>query len=84
MNPAPFSLRELLWMARGRWRHTSAIMATLCNVNRDPKKGKPLEADAFNPYARKPVTVDRMDSKRAVDIFANLIGARGAVNPAPR
>jgi len=39
--------------ARGRdnWAHTSAILALIANVNRDPKKGRPFKAADFDPYA---------------------------------
>jgi hypothetical protein len=55
VNPGPLTLRELLWMAeaRGRdnWAHTSAILALIANVNRDPKKGRPFKPADFDPYA---------------------------------
>lgn len=43
--------------ARGRteWNQTSALMAVICNLFHDPKKGKPATPDQFNPYhERKP------------------------------
>ncbi len=50
------TLRQLLWLAEGhgrvRWAHTSAIMALIANVNRDPKKTRLFKAEQFNPYAR--------------------------------
>jgi len=46
IDPGPLTLRELLFMAeaRGResWAHTSAILALIANVNRDPKKTRPF------------------------------------------
>ena len=38
--------------AKGRtaWGHTSAILALVANVNRDPKKGKPFTPADFNPF----------------------------------
>ena len=49
-------MRQLLWMAEGlgreRWAHTSALMALVANVNRDPKKGRALRPSDFDPYAR--------------------------------
>ena len=48
-------------MAEGRgeeaWQHTSALLATLININRDPKKGRPVKLDAFNPYSRRQAKV---------------------------
>jgi len=49
-------------MAEGRdgaqWRHTSALMALIANVNRDPKKGKPFEPSDFDPHS---ITESRED-----------------------
>jgi len=41
--------------ARGRddWAHTSAILALIANVNRDPKKTRPFKPSDFDPYARQ-------------------------------
>ena len=38
--------------ARGRfeWEQTSAQMALIVNLFRDPKKSKPVKAEEFNPY----------------------------------
>lgn len=52
------TLRELVWMAdataRQRWSHTSAVMALLANVHRDPKKKpSPYKPDDFHPLPRK-------------------------------
>lgn len=47
------TLRQLFWMAEGRvkdnWQHTSAILALVANVNRDPKKTKAFKPSDFNP-----------------------------------
>ena len=47
------TLRELLAMAEGRirenWNHTSAMLALLSNVHRDPKKGRALRPADFHP-----------------------------------
>jgi len=39
--------------SRDEWAHTSAILALIANVNRDPKKGRPLKPADFDPYAAK-------------------------------
>jgi hypothetical protein len=46
--------------ARGReaWSHTSAILALIANVNRDPKKTRPFKPSDFDPYSAK----DRRDA----------------------
>jgi len=41
--------------ARGRdnWAHTSAILALIANVNRNPKKTRPYKPSDFDPYSAK-------------------------------
>ena len=39
--------------SRDEWAHTSAILALIANVNRDPKKGRALKPADFDPYAAK-------------------------------
>ncbi len=41
--------------ARGResWAHTSAILALIANVNRDPKKTRAFRPSDFDPYLVK-------------------------------
>ena len=42
VDPGPFTLRELVWMADARqtdaWNHTAAVLAMLANTHRNPKK----------------------------------------------
>jgi len=44
-------------MAEGRldqeWNHTSAVLAMLANVHRDPKKCRPFRPEDFHPYRRR-------------------------------
>jgi len=54
-------------MAEGRcrehWNHTSAILAMLANVNRDPKKSRVFKPDDFNPYVgTKAVRLNKKDA----------------------
>ena len=62
------TLRQLLWLAEGsgrvRWMHTSAVMALIANVNRDPKKTRAFKAEQFNPYARN----DRARQRKPDDL----------------
>jgi hypothetical protein len=39
--------------ARDNWAHTSAVLALIANVNRDPKKTRPFKPADFDPYAGK-------------------------------
>ncbi len=48
---------------REAWQHTSAILATLANIHRDPKKrSRPFSSNDFNPLVqlaeRKPIKGD--------------------------
>jgi hypothetical protein len=36
-------------VAQDRWNHTSALLAMLANVNRDPKKGRAFKPADFHP-----------------------------------
>jgi hypothetical protein len=41
---------------REAWQHTSAVLATLANIHRDPKKrSRPYSATDFQPLASKKV-----------------------------
>ena len=37
-------------MAKGAWDRTSAVIAAVVNVHRDPKKGRPARPSDFNPF----------------------------------
>ena len=59
--------------AHGRdcWNHTSAILAMIANVNRDPKKGKAFKPSDFNPHVEKqrsgiPLTSDNLSILKTV------------------
>lgn len=34
------------------WDHTAAILAMVANVNRDPRKSRPLRPADFHPYGK--------------------------------
>jgi len=76
------TLRELLIMAEAKgkdnWNHTSAILALIMNVNRDPKKHSAVSPRELNPYEKKVKTVLRGKDLRILkDVFidrkANVI-----------
>lgn len=54
IDPRPFSLRQLNWLADGRrideWNRTALQCALFVNAHRDPKKGKPFQLATFHPY----------------------------------
>lgn len=58
MDPRPFTLRELKWMARGAgmqvWEPSSEILCLLANINRDTKKRRaPFKPSEFNRYSEE-------------------------------
>ena len=49
--------------AQSNWAHTSAVMALIANVHRDPKKSKVFSPADFNPYeTRKPKQKPAVDA----------------------
>ncbi|HNQ22491.1 MAG TPA: hypothetical protein PKK06_05295 [Phycisphaerae bacterium] len=56
--------------ARGRdnWAHTSAILALVANVNRDPKKTRAYRPADFDPYTAR----DRRDEALEITDLAVL------------
>lgn len=55
LDPTPYTLRELWWMAHGSWQQTAAILATLANAHRDQKK---------HPRAVQPADCNPLEPKR--------------------
>lgn len=57
VQPETYTIRELYWMAKAAdvasWNRTWAVIAQLFNVNRDSKKSKAVELDAFFPWRQK-------------------------------
>lgn len=63
---------------RAEWDRAAQVCALLVNVNRDPRKGKPVEPEDFNPYRQKRpqcIKLDRSETMRVLRDFA-LNGAR--------
>lgn len=66
-------MRELLILAenaeKARWNHTSSLLAMMFNLNRDPKKHRPVTPETFNPYATRKVKKDNQmafDAMKAI------------------
>jgi len=57
--------------ARGlfEWGQTSALLATVINIMRDPKKGKPVTPEMFNPFISKPKVIPKVPVSVLKDIF---------------
>ena len=58
---------------RDEWQHTSAVLAMLANVHRNPKKKpQPFTPADFNPLAeRKPVTIAKTDIRILKRVFVD-------------
>jgi hypothetical protein len=61
---------------KSEWQRSSALMALIANVNRDPKH-RPFSPDDFSPYAsnaadRDAITLDRAE---AVALFRQIAQA---------
>ncbi len=63
---------------REQWAHTSTVLAMIANVNRDPKKGRALKPDDFNPYAdeRRSNAIPVSDAKDAARVLRAAFGGR--------
>jgi hypothetical protein len=48
---------------KAQWMHTSALMALMANLQRDPKKSRPLKPADFNPYAKR-----KSESRQQADV----------------
>ena len=81
--------RELCWAAvaadRQHWNHTSAVVAVIAEVNRNPaKRSKPFVASEFNPYEVKKVTNHRrqkMIERENFQAFTKLFAKAMADKP---
>lgn len=62
VDPGPHTLRELVWMVRGKqrdeWGHTSHVLCILANSNRDPKRIGAFKPSDFNPTIPRRVVPD--------------------------
>ncbi len=58
---------------RMEWNRVSALMALLCNINSDPKKGKTFYPADFNPYMKnaknKPANVIEVKDEESRKLF---------------
>jgi len=56
---------------RERWAHTSAVLALIANVHRDPKRSRVFKPADFNPHQRgKEKTVARVGIQVLKQVFA--------------
>ena len=84
MNRGLLTVRDLLWMVEANrkeaWQHTSAVLATLANIHRDPKKKpRPFTAADFQPLAAKraPRNPTQADIRILKTVFVDRVSSRG-------
>jgi hypothetical protein len=46
------------------WNRVSALMALLCNINKDPKRGKTVYPAEFNPY----IAADKKQRRNVIEV----------------
>ena len=53
------------------WSHTSALLALIANVNRDPRKTRAMKPADFNPYSKSASdgTKPMADIRMLKDVF---------------
>jgi len=58
--------------SKDNWNHTSAILALIINVNRNPKKQGAVTPKEINPHEQKPKTILKGKGLRILkDVFVN-------------
>ena len=65
------------------WAQTSSLMALAVNLMRDPKKGKAVSPNDFNPFAEKPQKIVLKGAEMLDALKAAFIRDR-KVRQAPR
>ena len=65
-----------MWMAeakgRDAWAHTSAVLALIANVNRDPKKTPAFQPADFDPFQPRPRRSSRVDRTTGFDMLRSV------------
>ena len=56
---------------RQAWSQTSAVLALVANVHRDPKKTRPFKPADFNPLVKKSETVVPADVSVLKQVFVD-------------
>lgn len=72
--------------ARGRdnWAHTSAVLALVANVNRDPKKTRAYKPSDFDPYSardKRDEAIEVTDMAVLKDAFLPVSAGQAGTRP---
>jgi len=79
LDPAPLTLRQLVWMVDARrqdqWSHTAAVMALTANVHRNPKRrSQPFSPAEFHPLLdRKPAKLKKAGIRVLKHVFVDRL-----------
>lgn len=57
---------------RAAWNQTSALLAMIVNVNRDPKRSRAAKPSDFNPFAERTPPPKRPPPKADISILKSI------------
>ena len=57
--------------SRAEWDRASALMCLTANIHRDPKKGRPLKPQDFNPHSL-PQVIKQVPTKDAMQVLKQV------------
>ena len=63
-------------LLENQWSHTASVLAMIANVNRDPKKHKPIRPDDLNPTVQKEVPVAEMPQSDLTELREFFTGRK--------
>ncbi|GIW89561.1 MAG: hypothetical protein KatS3mg108_3885 [Isosphaeraceae bacterium] len=55
------------------WAHTSALLAMLANVHRDPHKTRAYKPAEFNPHLRRPEKLPKVGIAALKQVFVDRV-----------
>lgn len=62
------------------WAHTSALLAMLANVHRDPQKTRAYKPAEFNPHRRRPEKLPKVGIAALKQVFVDRVARPPAAN----
>jgi hypothetical protein len=62
------------------WAHTSALLAMLANVHRDPHKTRAYKPAEFNPHLRRPEKLPKVGIVALKQVFVDRVAQSPAAH----
>lgn len=62
------------------WAHTSALLAMLANVHRDPHKTRAYKPAEFNPHLRRPEKLPKVGIAALKQVFVDRVAGPPAAH----